>query len=78
MPERDILGQATQRSLTVLSRLRERVNSHTPLGPVREQLSSKEARLRLQQLDPAAKIGMINEMGEEEWYKLVERLTNRG
>lgn len=76
MGKRDVTGEVAQRTVRVLGKLRGRLKDDVPYGPLREQLTSKEARLRLQKIDPVTKIELIQKMGEDEWSKLVERITN--
>ena len=44
------------------------------LGPDTSQLTPKDIRLQLQDMDPATKAKMIRGAGPEEWSRLMEEL----
>ncbi len=74
MPERDVLGETVQRSLRTISLVRGRMTERVPFGPLRANLSSKEARLQIQNLNPAAHQSLQQSMGPDEWAALMEKL----
>ncbi len=78
MPDRDILGETVQRTVRTMSRLRNRMRERIPYGPLRANLSSREARLMVQELDAGTKLEMMKRMGSEEWENLMDRLYKRG
>ena len=74
MAERDITGQLATRSLAVIQRLRQRMQDRIPYGPTRENLTSLEARKRLQAIDPLVKAGEIQRVGDVEWARMMQEL----
>ena len=74
--KRDIMGEATQRAMKRIAAVRARMAQNVPYGPTRSFLSKPEQRKKLQHMDPNAKIAMIQQMGDEEWGKLMEQLYN--
>ena len=54
--------------------MRARVQERVPYGPTRAYLSSKEARLLAQELDPAVKADFIKRVGEDEWARMMKEL----
>ena len=74
MPERDILGETVQRSIRMIASVRERMTARVPYGPLRANLTSKEARLQIQNLDPATRAKTQAAMGPDEWESLMERI----
>ncbi len=74
MAERDVLGESMKRMLGSVGRARERMQTRVPYGPLRQNLSSKEARLAIQNLDPMTKQEMRRGMGDDQWETLMEKL----
>ena len=74
MPERDMTGKLVQDSIKIMSRLRGRMDERIPYGPLRKNLTSKEARLLMQEMDPQEKHSLIQKVGDEEWRRMMEDL----
>ena len=74
MPDRDITGRLVQGSVKRMSRLRARMNERIPYGPLRQHLSNKEIRMEFQNMNPDAKIQMMQQVGDEEWRRMMEDL----
>ena len=70
----DITGVVTTRLRNRLGHLRERMAAQIHLGPDAAQLTPKEIRLQLQDMDPATKSKLIRGAGPEEWSRLMEEL----
>lgn len=74
MAERDMTGKLVQNSIKKVAKLRERMNERIPYGPLRQNLTSKEARVLLQEMDPYDKQSLIQKVGDEEWRRMMEDL----
>ena len=74
MPERDMTGKLVHDSIKIMSRLRGRMDERIPYGPLRKNLTSKEARLLMQEMDPQEKHSLIQKVGDEEWRRMMEDL----
>lgn len=74
MPEFDVTGKVAQRSLKVISRLREQMRDKVPYGPLRSYMTAKETRMALQDMDPVAKQQLMQRVGPEEWSRMMEDL----
>jgi hypothetical protein len=74
MPDRDMTGKLVQDSIKIMSRLRGRMDERIPYGPLRKNLTSKEARLLMQEMDPQEKHSLIQKVGDEEWRRMMEDL----
>ena len=61
-------------SVKRMSRLRARMNERIPYGPLRQILSNKEIRMEFQNMNPDAKIQMMQQVGDEEWRRMMEDL----
>ena len=77
MPDRDITGRLVQGSVRRMSKLRARMNARIPYGRLRQHLNSKEIRMEFQNMNPDAKIQMMQQVGDEEWRRMMEDLYGR-
>lgn len=77
MAERDITGHVVQGSLKRIARLRARMHTRIPYGPLRQQLTSQEARKMIQNMDPIAKQDFIKRVGDEEWRRMMEEFDGK-
>ena len=74
MAERDMTGKLVQHSVKVISKLRDRMDERIPYGPLRENLTKKEMRVQIQNMDPQAKFEVMQRVGDEEWRRMMEDL----
>ena len=74
MPEYDVTGKVVQHGIQMMLRLRKRFQEHIPYGPLRSYMTTKEARLRLQEVDPGTKAQFRERGGDEEWRRMMEDL----
>ena len=72
--KQDITGQVVDRLRGRMTHLRSRMSERIPLGPQKAQLTPREIRLQLQDMDPATKTKLIQGAGPEEWSRLMEDL----
>ncbi len=72
--ERDVLGEAVLRATKALGNTRRSMKKKMPLGPSRTSMTSKEARLAIQKIDPTKKAQMIERVGPDEWDRMMDRL----
>ena len=74
----DITGRITQHSMKRIDTLRKRMAVRIPSGPLRAQLTSRESRLQLQNMDPLDKQRLRESMGAAQWDKMFEELNKNG
>ena len=72
--KRDILGETIQRVNQTLGRVKTNMRDALPTGPSQAQMTPKEARLMIQNLDPVAKANLIRRVGPEEWDRMMDRI----
>ncbi len=72
--ERDVLGDAVQRATRAIGNTRRSMRKAMPLGPARVSMTPKEARLAIQNIDPARKAAIIQRMGPDEWDRMLDKL----
>jgi hypothetical protein len=72
--ERDFTGKMAQNSSQRIMKLRQRMSERIPYGPMRSFLSKPEQRQKLQNMNPQAKLDLMNQIGEEEWQSIMEKL----
>ena len=72
--ERDFTGKMTQFGSKRVAQLRKRMSERIPLGPMRAYLTKPEQRKKLQNMDPQAKTQLMQQVGEQEWMRMMSEL----
>ncbi len=76
MADKDISRQTVERAAHIISQLRSHFLTQIPYGPKNERVSLREARLRIQGMDPTSKHELQTRMGPAEWDAYTDRLYN--
>lgn len=74
MPEKDMSRQTVERAAKTIGMLRHYFQTKVPYGPAREYLTPREARLKLQNIDPKVKEQTRQRMGPEAWESYMRYL----
>ena len=57
-----------------VDKLRQRMTTKIPYGPDGGAMSPQELRLKIQDMDPAVKMRMMQTVGIDEWGRMMEDL----
>jgi hypothetical protein len=74
MPKYDTTGRGTKLARERFSKAMEHVRERVPYGPSKAGMSAKEARKMLQDMPEDARTRLENQMGTEQWNKMMEGL----
>ena len=77
MPEKDMTRLVVERASKTIGSLRGHFSTKVPYGPKMEKLTEREARLKLQGMDPVSKQELEKNMGPVEWDAYMERLYGK-
>ena len=73
--ERDITGRVTERTRLTLSKFNKHWTKKVmPYGPTGIGLTDREARMRLQNVDPMVKEKFIQQVGDDEWRSMMQEM----
>jgi hypothetical protein len=74
MAEQDVTGRVVMRVQKRVDKLRQRITTKIPYGPDGGAMAPQELRLKIQNMDPAVKMRMMQTVGIEEWSRIMEDL----